>query len=88
MPQTVQAARQLFLQPGSPGDARRIARRHALAEKFQERELRELDGASVVFFAALVVDGQLFARDDAVLRIVDEFVPEGRSGFGIAAALG
>src|SRR5260370_32337427 len=70
MPQTVQAARQLFLQPGSPGDAGGVARRHALTEKFQQRELRELDGALVIFLAALVAHGQLLARQDAVLRIV------------------
>ena len=77
MPQPVQAARQLVLQAGGPDDAGRVAGREALAKKFQERELRELDGAVVIFFAALVVDGQLLARDDAVLGIVDQFVPEG-----------
>jgi hypothetical protein len=50
--------------------------------------LREFRRAAKVFGVALVMDGQLFARVYAVLRIANDFLPDFRGTGVFAAALG
>jgi hypothetical protein len=86
MPETIQAAREFALQAGGPGDCNRVARWQALAEELEERELREFDCARAIFFATLVVNGQLFTGANAVARVTDQFEPESSGGFRVATA--
>src|SRR5271167_1919107 len=86
MPEAVKSARQLFLKAGGAGHGERIARWEALAEELEQRELREFKGAREILLAAFEMDRQLLAGGDAVVRIIDEFVPERGRSLVIATA--
>ena len=77
-----------MLQAGSTGCEMRIARSAELAPKFREGELSEFRRAVQVFGVALVVNRQLFAGVNAILRVSDEFLPDAGGSRVLAAALG
>jgi len=67
---------------------KRVARIGALASKNGNRQFGKLSSFGWVFGVAFVVDGQLFARVRAVVRIGSNFQPD-RGGVRVfAAALG
>ncbi len=57
-----------------------------MAEELEQRELREFKGARVILLVAFVMDGQLLASGDAIVRIIDKLVPERGCRFVIATA--
>jgi hypothetical protein len=77
-----------MLQPRKPRHNKRIARINALAPQRGNRQLGKLRGFYQVFGMTLVINGQLFAGVNAVVRIGDDFQPDFGGACVFAAAFG
>jgi hypothetical protein len=77
-----------LLHSRKPRREKRIARINALAPQRGHRQFRKLRGFYQVFGVAFVINGQLFASVDAVMRISNNFQPDLGGARVFAAALG
>ena len=85
MLQTRETMQEFLLLAGGTGHEIRIAGGATLAPEFRKSELSEFRRAVQVFGVALVMDRQLFAGINAILRVSDEFLPD-LGGSGVLAA--
>src|SRR2546427_766466 len=88
MLQTCKTVQEFLFQPLTLRGEMGIARGAALAPEFRQRQLRKFRRAAKVFSVVLVMNGQLFAGVNSVVRISNDFQPDLGGARVFTAALG
>ncbi len=87
MPQALQPSRESLLHPGQPRHRSMVTQMPSIPGQFGQAQFRELHGAGQILLVPFVIDCQLFASQNAVLRVARKLIPQGCRRFQLAAAL-